>query len=118
MPSLAWAQGGPDGSGPSQLVSLLPIVLMFAILYFLLIRPQQTRAREHQTMVANLRRNDEIITSGGIHGRIQSIADKVLVVEIAPNVRIRLDRDQVASVVGGARPEEREKEKEKDKERT
>jgi preprotein translocase subunit YajC len=93
----------------------MPIALMFVVLYFLLIRPQQKRAREHETMVQNLKRNDEIVTSGGIYGRVQSIADKVLVLEIAPNVRIRLDRAQVASVVRGAKPEEREKDKEKEK---
>jgi preprotein translocase subunit YajC len=87
---------------------MMPIVLMFVILYFLLIRPQQKRAREHETMVQNLKRNDEIVTTGGIHGRIQTIADKILTVEIAPNVRVRLDRSQVASVSGGAREKTKE----------
>jgi preprotein translocase subunit YajC len=87
---------------------MMPIVLMFVILYFLLIRPQQKRARDHDTMVQNLKRNDEIVTSGGIHGRIQALGDKVLTVEIAPNVRIRLDRSQVASVGGGAREKDKD----------
>jgi preprotein translocase subunit YajC len=91
----------------------MPIALMFVILYFLMIRPQQKRAREHETMVQNLKRGDDIVTSGGIHGRIQTIADKILTVEIAPNVRIRLDREQVASVVRATRNEDREKDKEK-----
>jgi preprotein translocase subunit YajC len=104
MPGLAHAQGAAGaGGGPGPLVSMMPIVLMFVILYFLLIRPQQKRAREHETMVQNLKRNDEIVTTGGIHGRIQALSDSVLTVEIAPNVRIRLERAQVASVVGGSR---------------
>ncbi len=112
MADLAWAQGmGGGAGGPSPIVNLLPIALMFVILYFLMIRPQQKRAREHETMVQNLKRGDEIVTTGGIHGRIQAIADKVLTVEIAPNVRIRLDRDQIASVLRGARGDEKEKEK-------
>ncbi len=110
MVDVAWAQAGSTAA-PNQIVSLLPIVLMFVILYFLLIRPQQKRAREHQELIQNLKRNDEVVTSGGIYGKIQSIADKVVVIEIAPNVRIRLARDQVASVVGVGRQEERDKEK-------
>jgi preprotein translocase subunit YajC len=108
MPGLAHAQGGAAAGGPGPIVSMMPIVLMFVILYFLLIRPQQKRAREHDTMVQNLKRNDEIVTTGGIHGRIQAITDKVLTVEIAPNVRIRLDRNQVASVGGGAREKDKD----------
>ena len=112
MAGIAWAQGaGGAGAGPGPLVNLLPIALMFVILYFLMIRPQQQRTREHETMVQNLKRGDEVVTTGGIHGRIQAIADKVLTVEIAPNVRIRLDRDQVASILRGTRADEKEKEK-------
>jgi preprotein translocase subunit YajC len=110
MSGIAWAQGGPGG--PSPIVSLMPIALMFVVLYFLLIRPQQKRAREHQTMIDNLKRNDEIVTSGGLYGRVQTITDKVLTVEIAPNVRVRVDRAQIASVARAGKAEgERDKEK-------
>jgi len=111
MPSLAWAQGAAGGAaGPGPIVSLMPIAVMFVVLYFLLIRPQQKRARDHDNMVQNLKRNDEIVTTGGLYGRVQTIADKVLTVEIAPNVRVRIDRAQVADVVG-AKPESKDKEK-------
>ena len=113
MPDVAWAQGAGAPAGPGPLVNLMPIALMFVILYFLMIRPQQKRAREHETMVQNLKRGDDIVTTGGIHGRIQTIADKILTVEIAPNVRIRLDRDQVASLLRATRNDDREKDKEK-----
>lgn len=113
MSGIAWAQGTAAAAGPGPLVNLLPIALMFVILYFLMIRPQQKRAREHETMVQNLKRGDDVITSGGIHGRIQALADKILTVEIAPNVRIKLDRDQVTTILRPARAEDREKEKEK-----
>ena len=113
MSGIAWAQSTGGAAGPGPLVNLMPIALMFVILYFLMIRPQQKRAREHETMVQNLKRGDDIVTNGGIHGRIQAIADKILTVEIAPNVRIRLDRDQVASVLRASRAEDREKDKEK-----
>jgi preprotein translocase subunit YajC len=108
MSGLAWAQGAGGATGPGPLVNLMPIALMFVILYFLMIRPQQKRAREHETMVQNLKRGDEVVTNGGIYGRIHAIADKILTVEIAPNVRIRLERDNVASVLRAAKPEERE----------
>ncbi len=109
MPGLAYAQGAGGAAGPGPIVSLMPIALMFVVLYFLLIRPQQKRAREHDTMIQNLKRNDEIVTTGGLYGRIQSLADSVLVVEIAPNVRVRVERAQIASVVRGGKPEEKEK---------
>jgi len=113
MPGLAYAQGGPGAAGgPGPIVSLMPIAAMFVVLYFLLIRPQQKRARDHDSMVENLKRNDEIVTTGGLYGRVQAIADKVLTVEIAPNVRVRIDRAQLAEVVSG-KVESREKDKEK-----
>lgn len=111
MAGLAYAQGAGAATGPSPLVSMMPIALMFIVLYFLLIRPQQKRTRDHEAMIETLKRNDEIVTSGGLYGRIQSIADKVLVVEIAPNVRVRVDRAQVASVVRGGKPDDKDKEK-------
>ena len=113
MSGVAWAQGagGTGAAGPGPLVNLLPIALMFVILYFLMIRPQQKRAREHDTMVQSLKKNDDVVTTGGIHGKIQAVADKLVTLEIAPNVRIRLDRDQVASVVRASRPDEKDKEK-------
>ena len=113
MSGIAWAQGVGGAAGPGPLVNLMPIALMFIILYFLMIRPQQKRAREHETMVQNLKRGDDIVTNGGIHGRIQAIADKILTVEVAPNVRIRCDRDQVASVFRASRLDDRDKDKEK-----
>ena len=115
MSGIAWAQTGGGAAGPGPLVNLMPIALMFVILYFLMIRPQQKRASEHETMVQNLKRGDDIVTSGGIHGKIHAIADKVLTVEVAPNIRIRLDRDQVASVLRASRPEDRDKDREKEK---
>ena len=118
MPGLAYAQSGAGAAGPSPIVNMLPIVLMFVVLYFVLIRPQQKRASEHESMVKNLKRNDEIVTTGGIHGRVQSLADSVLVVEIAPNVRIKLERAQVASVVRAAKPDDRESDKDRSKEKS
>ena len=107
----AWAQAGPGGS-PSPLVNFAPLVLIFVVFYFLLIRPQQQKAKDHRMMLANLKRNDEVITAGGIYGKIISLTDKVVTLEIAPNVRVRVDRPQITSLAKAGQPEDN---KEKDK---
>jgi preprotein translocase subunit YajC len=101
MLDIAWAQSTQVPSGPSTLVSLLPLVLVFVIFYFLLIRPQQKKVREHKEMLEKLKKNDEVVTSGGIYGKVIALTDSVVTLEVAPNVRIRVSRPQVASLVKG-----------------
>ena len=112
----AWAQAAPGGTPPA-LMQFMPLVLIFVVFYFLLIRPQQQKAKEHRTLLANLKRNDDVITSGGLYGKIMALTDKVVTLEIAPNVRVRLDRQQVASLAKAGTPEEgrENKDREKDK---
>jgi preprotein translocase subunit YajC len=98
---IAWAQaasGGAQGSEPSTLLSMLPIVGVIAIFYFLLIRPQTQKAKEHTKMLKELKRNDEVVTNGGIVGRITELGEKLVTLEIAPNVRVRAERAQIASL--------------------
>lgn len=95
----AWAQSIPGMGGPSQMLSFLPLVLVFVIFYFLLIRPQQKKAKDHQEMVKKLKKNDEVMTSGGIYGKVVALADTVVTLEVAPNVRIRVHRPQISEVV-------------------
>jgi len=110
MLGIAFAQAPTAAErGPSALVQMLPFVLIFAVVYLLLIRPQQKKAREHATMVANIKKNDEVVTSGGLHGRVVGLEDRVLTVEIAPNVRVRIERAQVAAVISGGKGEAKEK---------
>lgn len=109
----AWAQGGAAGAAPPALVQFLPLLLIFVVFYFVLIRPQQQKAKEHESMLANLKRNDSIVTSGGIHGRIMELAEGTVVVEIAPNVRVRVDRPQIASLLDKSVSHAKEKDKEK-----
>jgi preprotein translocase subunit YajC len=99
MIDIAWAQNGAAGGAPPTLVSFLPLALVFAVFYFLLIRPQQQKAKEHKLILANLKKNDQIITSGGLHGRVLALADDVVTVEIAPNVKVQISRPQIATVV-------------------
>lgn len=103
-PPLALAMGaGGQGGGAqkgSDFGGLFMLVIIFAIFYFLLIRPQQKKAREHQDLLKDLRRGDEVITSGGIYGRIHEIDGPVVQLEVADRIRIRIAKDQIASRKG------------------
>jgi preprotein translocase subunit YajC len=93
-PAYAQAPGGGD-----FLFQLMPIVLMFVIFYFLLLRPQQQRMKQHREMVANIRRGDTVVTSGGIIGKVTKVRDDgEIEVEIADNTRVRVIRSTVAEV--------------------
>ena len=98
MIDTAWAQAGP-GAVPPSIVSFAPLALVFVVFYLLLIRPQQQKAKEHRVMLANLKKNDEIITNGGLYGRVLAIAEDVVTVEIAPNVKVRVSRPQIGTVL-------------------
>jgi preprotein translocase subunit YajC len=81
---------------PNPIASLMPLVLLFAIFYFLLIRPQQKKAKEHREMVKKLEKGNNVVTTGGLHGRITSVSEDTVTVEIAENVRVKITRDAVA----------------------
>lgn len=110
----AWAQAAPGGAPPA-LLNFLPLALVVVVFYLLLFRPQQQKAKEHRTMLDNLKRNDEVITSGGLYGKVVAISDKVVTLEIAPNVRVRVDRPQIASLARSGQQEDTKDQKEKDK---
>jgi preprotein translocase subunit YajC len=96
----ALAQGGGMLGGDNIMVQLLPFVLIFVIMYFLILRPQQKRSREHQDLVKNLRRGDTVITSGGLVGKVTKVVDDDQIeVEVADGVRVR----QVRSMISGVR---------------
>jgi len=103
LTSVAHAMGqipgtGADGGQGGGLMSFLPLVLMFVIFYFLLIRPQQKKQKEMRELLKNLKRGDKILTGGGIYGRIDSLTDDKVNVEIAPNVVITVMRSYVAGL--------------------
>ena len=101
MFDIAFAQTAPGFGGPSQLISFLPLVLVFIIFYFLLIRPQQKKSKEHQQMLGKLKKNDEVMTSGGIYGKVTALTDSIVTLEVAPNVRVRVNRPQISAVLTG-----------------
>ena len=94
----AWAQdaGAPAGSAWLQ---LLPLVLIFVVFYFLLIRPQTKRAKEHREMVGKLQTGDEVVTNGGLLGRITAVGDNFITLEIADKVAIKVQKFQVAQLM-------------------
>jgi preprotein translocase subunit YajC len=101
----AFAQGNPFGGDGNLLVSVLPFVLIFVIMYFLILRPQQKRVKEHQELVRNLRRGDTVVTSGGLVGKVTKVVDdEQIEVEIADGVRIRQVRQMVSSVRAKTEP--------------
>jgi preprotein translocase subunit YajC len=101
--SPAYAQG--LGGGDSMLVSLLPFILIFVIMYFLILRPQQKRVKMHQEMVKNLRRGDTVVTSGGLIGKVTKVVDdEQIEVEIADDIRIRQVRGMISEVRAKGEP--------------
>ena len=100
-PAYAQAAGGGDGG----FMTLVPLVLIFVVFYFLLIRPQQKRAKQHREMLVNIRRGDKIVTGGGIIGTVSKVvSDDELAVEIAEGIKIRVQRALVSGVVSKTEP--------------
>ena len=91
------AGGGAGGSG--GLSAFLPLIIIFAIFYFLLIRPQQKKAKLHKQLLADLRKGDKVVSSGGLHGVITGLTSDVITMEISPKVRVKVSRGSVAGVL-------------------
>ncbi|APR93434.1 preprotein translocase subunit YajC [Pandoraea thiooxydans] len=87
------------GSPTSSLMSFLPLVLMFVVLYFIMIRPQMKRQKEHRNMLSELTKGDEIVTSGGLAGKITKVADNFISVEIADGVEINVQKSAVTTLL-------------------
>jgi preprotein translocase subunit YajC len=92
------AKGGAGAGEQVLFTTVIPLVFLFAIFYFLLIRPQTQKAAELRKMLAALKRNDEVVTTGGLIGKIVELSEKIVVLEIAPNVRVRVERAQIAAM--------------------
>jgi preprotein translocase subunit YajC len=95
--SSAYAQAA--GGTEQQIIGFLPIILMFVVLYFLMIRPQMKRQKEHRQMVSALAKGDEVVTNGGIAGRVEEVGEAFLTVEIAPNVKVRVQKGSISQVL-------------------
>jgi preprotein translocase subunit YajC len=105
QPTLLMLQAAPGPDGFTQfLVGLAPWLLIFIIFYFLMIRPQTRRMKQHQATLAALKKGDDVITAGGIRGRVTKIADDEVEVEIASNVRVRVVKSTITGVVTRGAP--------------
>jgi preprotein translocase subunit YajC len=96
--------GTGGGNGGGGFSAFIPLVLMFAIFYFLLIRPQQKKAKQHKAMLAAVRKGDKVITSGGLHGEVTGVTDDVVTMEIAPKVRVKVSKGSIAGVLKRGEP--------------
>jgi preprotein translocase subunit YajC len=95
-------QGGQLDGTAGLLGSLLPLIIIFAIFYFLLIRPQQKKAKEHRQMLENIKKGDKVVTAGGIYGVVESVGNNTIVLKIAENVKVKFGKGYISSV----RPDE------------
>jgi preprotein translocase subunit YajC len=100
------AYAAAAGEAPNAFMSFLPLILIFVIFYFLLIRPQQKKMKEHKSMLEAVRRGDRVVTSGGIVGSVKKVLteERELLIEIADGVEVRVVRDMIASVVSKTEP--------------
>jgi preprotein translocase subunit YajC len=97
----AMAPGQPGGAGQGAqglFGSLIPLILIFVIFYFLLIRPQQKRSKEHKNMIENLKKGDKVVTSGGVYGVIEAIGTNTVTLKIAENVRVKFGKSYIAAL--------------------
>lgn len=97
--SSAYAQAAATPSTSDTLVSMLPLVLMFVVLYFVMIRPQMKKAKEHKAMIEALAKGDEVVTAGGFLGKISKIGDAYVGVELASGVEVQMQRSAVVQVL-------------------
>jgi preprotein translocase subunit YajC len=98
---IAWADAAAPAAGPQgfldQMLSnpIIPLVMVVAVFYFIIIRPQSQRQSDHQKVVKALKKNDEVVTNGGLIGRVAELGDNLVTLEIAPNVRVRIERGEI-----------------------
>jgi preprotein translocase subunit YajC len=97
LPS-AWAMAPGGEGGASPIAGFLPLIIIFVIFYFLLIRPQQKKQKDHQAMLGSLKKGDKVVTTGGIYGLIEQVGEKTITLKISENVKVKFGKGYVASV--------------------
>jgi preprotein translocase subunit YajC len=96
----AMGQGGSGGGGQGgSLGAFIPLILMFVIFYFLLIRPQQKKSKMHKQMLSEIKKGDQVVSSGGLYGVVTGITDDVVTMEIAPKVRVKVSRGSISGIM-------------------
>ena len=101
MNFLAYAMGGQGAGGQGGgFGAFVPLILMFGIFYFLLIRPQQKKAKQHKALLSALKKGDRVVSSGGLHGVVTGLTDDMVTMEVAPKVRVKVSRGSISGVAG------------------
>lgn len=100
----AYAQAAGGATGAASIASFLPLILIFVIMYFLMIRPQQKRMKEHRAMIEALKKGDEVVTQGGLIGKVTAVREGEVEVEIAPGIKTRVVRSSVTGLVSKTAP--------------
>lgn len=103
MNFLAYAMGGggagAEGGQSAGFGAFVPLIIMFAIFYFLLIRPQQKKAKQHKELLGALKKGDRVVSSGGLHGTVTGLTEDVVTMEIAPKVRVKVSRGSISGFI-------------------
>lgn len=107
LPLRLLAQVRPEG--PPSFLSFVPLLFMFLIFYFILIRPQRRKQTEQETMIKNLGKNDEVVTTGGLHGTVVGLKEKTVLLRVAENVKVEVDRSAISRVQKSREEENKEK---------
>ncbi|OGP13879.1 MAG: preprotein translocase subunit YajC [Deltaproteobacteria bacterium GWA2_54_12] len=96
--ALAFAEDAPQATTPglSGIMSIAPLIILFVIFYFLLIRPQQKRAKEHKQMISAIQKGDQVVTTGGMHGRVASVNEDTVSVEVAEGVKVKVSKEAIS----------------------
>jgi|ERR1700682_1041705 preprotein translocase subunit YajC len=113
--AIAWADAAAPAAAPAagsqglldQMLGnpVIPLVMVVAVFYFIIIRPQSQRATEHQKLVKGLKKNDEVVTNGGLIGRVAELGESLVTLEIAPNVRVRIERTEIKGLSSYGKPQ-------------
>ena len=90
-------------AAPSPILQFLPLVFLFIIFYFVLIRPQQARQKQHANLLSKLEKNDEVVTAGGVHATVSSVGDKTVMIRIAENVKVEIDKTSITTITKKAK---------------
>ena len=96
--AMGGAPGGAAGGGMAAFQQIIPLVFMFAIFYFLLIRPQQKKAKEHKALLEAMKKGDNVITAGGVHGKVTAVENELVTLEVANNVNIKITKSYIAAI--------------------
>jgi preprotein translocase subunit YajC len=105
MTSVAYAAGGLGFDPSGWMMQIAPLLIIFAVFYFLLIMPQQKKAKEHKLMLESIEKGDDVITTGGIHGKVVGVADQVLTLDVGDKVKIKVSREFIALKKSGEQPQ-------------